>query len=32
MTEVFRCTRMYLGPPPDVERAAIFGVATLEAG
>lgn len=32
MTEVFGCTRMYLGPPPDLAHEKIFGITTLEVG
>lgn len=30
--EVFRCARMYYGPPPATDWAAVFGVTTLELG
>lgn len=30
MREVFGCARMYLGNPPDLPHAEIFGVTTLE--
>ncbi|TWT46947.1 hypothetical protein KOR42_42910 [Thalassoglobus neptunius] len=32
MSEVFGCTRMYLGPPPELAHHKIFGVTTLEVG
>jgi GNAT superfamily N-acetyltransferase len=32
MSEVFGCTRMYLGPVPDVVHDRIYGIATLEVG
>ncbi len=32
MREVFGCARMYLGPPPDLPGAEIFGVTTFELG
>ena len=32
MVEVFGCARMYLGPPPEVSHARIFGVTTFELG
>jgi len=32
MTEVFGCARMYLGPPPALAHARIFGVTTFELG
>lgn len=32
MTEVFGCARMYLGPPPKVNHANIFGITTFELG
>lgn len=32
MTEVFGCARMYLGPPPVLAHARVFGVTTFELG
>lgn len=32
MREVFGCARMYLGSPPDLPQAEIFGVTTFELG
>lgn len=32
MREVFGCARMYLGTPPDLPHAEIFGVTTFELG
>ncbi len=32
MTEVFGCQRMYLGHPPELDHAKIFGITTLEVG
>jgi hypothetical protein len=32
MVEVFGCARMYLGQPPAVAHARIFGVTTFELG
>ncbi len=32
MTEVFGCQRMYLGQPPELDHARIFGITTLEVG
>jgi ribosomal protein S18 acetylase RimI-like enzyme len=32
MTEVFGCARMYLGPPPAIAHARVFGVTTFELG
>lgn len=32
MTEVFGCARMYLGPPPALVHARIFGITTFELG
>ena len=29
---VFECTRMYLGPPPELEDGSIFGISSLELG
>lgn len=32
MQQVFECTRMYLGPVPELDHEKIFGVTTLEVG
>ena len=32
MVEVFGCARMYLGPPPVLAHAHVFGVTTFELG
>jgi len=32
MHEAFGCTRMYLGDPPSLPEAEIFGVTTFELG
>lgn len=32
MEEVFGCTRMYYGPPPELDHAKIFGITTMEVG
>lgn len=32
MNEVFGCTRMYLGPVPDLRHNKIYGITTLEVG
>ena len=32
MTEVFGCARMYLGQPPALRHARIYGVTTFELG
>ena len=32
MIEVFGCARMYLGPPPALAHARVFGVTTFELG
>ena len=32
MREVFGCARMYLGPPPRLPGAEVFGVTSLELG
>ncbi len=32
MEQVFECTRMYLGPPPELDHDWIYGVTSLEAG
>ena len=32
MQPVFECTRMYLGPPPQLQHHRIFGLTTMELG
>jgi GNAT superfamily N-acetyltransferase len=32
MEPVFECTRMYLGPPPQIDDHRIFGITTMELG
>ncbi|RCS43957.1 GNAT family N-acetyltransferase [Bremerella cremea] len=32
MEEVFGCTRMYHGPPPEIASEKIFGITTMEVG
>ena len=32
MQPVFECTRMYLGPPPQLQHHRIFGITTMELG